>query len=233
MSDLLKILFPPRCPACRKVMEADGTYIHEECRHKFRQITEPRCFKCGRSLKNEEEALCPECRQKKHSYSYGFCLYEYNETARTAMIDFKSNGIRRNGDFFIKGIIDELGPRIKRMNPEALVPVPVTGKRKSERGFNQSEYLAKGIGEVLGICVDSDILYRVGISKEQKKLSGRERSAISLTGFEAVEDMQYKRICLVDDVYTTGSTLEGCTRALQKSGAEEVGFVTVFSGDMF
>ena len=73
----------------------------------------------------------------------------------------------------------------------------------------------------------------MGISKEQKKLSGRERSAISLTGFEAVEDMQYKRICLVDDVYTTGSTLEGCTRALQKSGAEEVGFVTVFSGDMF
>ena len=233
MSDLLKILFPPRCPACRKVMEDDGSYIHEECLSKFRMITEPRCFKCGRHMKSAEEAFCAECQKKDHHYSYGFSLYEYNETARLSMIDFKGNGIRRNGDFFINGVVKELGARIKRMGPEVFIPVPITRKRKNERGFNQAEYLAKGIGERLNIKTDSDILYRINGSTEQKKLSGRERAASSYKGFEAVDDMPYNKICLVDDVYTTGSTLEGCTRALVKAGGGEVGFVTVFSGDMF
>ena len=229
MGNIFKFLYPPRCPACRQVMEEDGTYIHPECRGAFKTIGEPRCYKCGRRLWDPESDICSGCRQKKHSYGYGLALYEYNEVAQRAMLDYKSEGIRRNGDFFASEAVNVLGRLIKRLDPEVLVPVPITDRKMRIRGFNQSEYLAEKIGGALNIPVDTDILFRTGEKAEQKKLSGRERLKIVSVSFTAVDDNPYKRICLVDDVYTTGSTMEGCTRALMSKGAKDVGFVVIFS----
>ena len=231
MGNLIKFLYPSRCPACNRVMEEDGTYIHYECRKSFKTIGDPRCFKCGRKLLDPETDICPECRKKKHSYEYGLALYEYNDVARRAMLDFKGQGIKRNGDFFASEAVKVLGAVIKRMAPEVLVPVPISSRRLGKRGFNQSEYLAERIGRALDIPVDADILYRVGEDKEQKRLSGKERARNAQKSFEAVDDNPYRRICIVDDVYTTGSTMEGCTKALVSSGAKEVGFVVIFSGE--
>ena len=234
LNNISKLLFPNRCPACGDVMEDDGTYIHEECRRYFRLIREPRCFKCGRTLADSEDDICSECRKKRHSYKYGLSLFEYNETARRSMIDFKGKGIRRNGDFYADEMTYELGALIKRFSPQVLVPVPITKRKLYERGFNQSEYIAGILGKKLDIPVDCDILYRTGKgNKSQKQLSGRERSGIKDSGFECVDDMPYRDVCIIDDVYTTGNTIESCTRALMRAGAVNVGFVTVFSGDMF
>ena len=233
LNNISKLLFPMRCPACRDVMEEDGTFIHNECRRRFRRIKEPCCFKCGRALQDVEEDLCPECRKKHHSYKYGLTLFEYNDTARQSMIDFKGKGILQNGDFYAGEIASELGGKLKRISPEVLIPVPITRRRRLERGFNQSEYIADIIGKKLGIPVDSDVLFRKGKGISQKLLSRRERSERKDSEFECVEDLPYKNICIVDDIYTTGNTIESCTRALLSAGAENVGFLTVFSGDMF
>ena len=233
MGNLLKFLYPPKCPVCRDVLEDDGTYIHPKCRGKFVKFTEPRCFKCGRTLLEAEDDICSECRSKKHSYEYGFCVFEYNDTARLAMVDYKVNGVRKNGDFFAAEAAAELARYIKRIDPEVLVPVPITEKKQGLRGFNQSEYIARQLSEAWDIPMDADILYRTGKEIEQKKLSGREREKITADVFEAVDDMPYRRICIVDDIYTTGSTMEGCTLALRAKGAREVGFVVIFSGGMF
>lgn len=232
MGKILSFLYPPRCPACRDIMEDDEIYIHPECRGKFSLITEPRCFKCGRTLQDEDGDICPECRKKRHSYEYGLALYRYNETAQAAMIDYKSNGIRRNGNFFASEAVRELGMLLKRLDPEVLVPVPITEKRYHERGFNQSEYLAERIGAALNIPVDNEILFREKSKKDQKKLSGVERVKNTENLFSSVDDMPYKRICIVDDIFTTGSTIEGCTRVLKENGAIEVGFLVIFSGIM-
>ena len=229
MAKLQNFLYPLRCPACRDIIEDDELYIHPECRDRFSLITEPRCFKCGRTLQEENCDICPECREKHHSYEYGLVLYKYNDTAQAAMIDYKKNGIRRNGDFFAKEAVKELGRLLKQIDPEVLVPVPITDQRLRERGFNQSEYLAEHLGNALGISVDSDVLFRTKGKKDQKKLSRAERLKNTEHLFEVVDDLPYKRICIVDDVYTTGSTVDGCTKALRAKGAEEVGFLTIFA----
>lgn len=214
-------------------MEDDGSLIHPECRGRFKLIEEPRCFKCGRHISEAESALCPECKEKKHGYVYGFPLYEYNETASNAMIDYKKNGWKSHGDFFAEEMADRLAGYIKRQKPEVLVPVPITKGRYNERGFNQSEYLADKLGEKLGIPVDSAILIRTGKAVQQKSLSGKERKENRFYGIEcACVQVPYRSICLVDDVYTTGGTLNACTEALLGAGAVEVGFMTIFAGHM-
>lgn len=232
MTNILRYLYPARCPACREIMEDDSIYIHPGCRDKFRLITEPRCFKCGRTLQEEDTDICSECKKKHHSYEYGLSLFKYNETAQTAMIDYKSNGIRRNGDFFAAEAVRVLGRLLKRLGPEVLIPVPISDERRRERGFNQSEYLAESIGEALGLPVDNEVLFRIKGKKDQKKLSGRERMKNAADLFWTVDDMPYKRICMVDDVYTTGSTIDGCTGVLKAAGAKEVGFLVIFAGEM-
>ena len=232
MSNILKYLYPTRCPACREIMEDDSIFIHPGCRGKFSIITEPRCFKCGRTLQDEDGDICPECRRKHHSYEYGLSLFKYNETAQAAMIDYKSNGIRRNGDIFAAEAVRVLGGLLKRINPEVLIPVPISEQRLHERGFNQSEYLAKAIGDALGLPVDCDVLFRKKGKTDQKKLSGRERMKNTADCFWTVDDMPYKRICMVDDVYTTGSTMDGCAKVLKAHGAREVGFLVIFAGEM-
>lgn len=214
-------------------MEDDGSLIHPECRGRFKLIEEPRCFKCGRHISEAESALCPECKDKKHGYIYGFPLYEYNETASNAMIDYKKNGWKSHGDFFAEEMEVRLAGYIKRQKPEVLVPVPITKGRYNERGFNQSEYLADKLGEKLGIPVDSGILIRTGKAVQQKSLSGKERKENRFYGIEcACEQVSYRSICLVDDVYTTGGTLNACTEALLAVGAVEVGFMTIFAGNI-
>jgi len=233
LDNLLKILYPPRCPACREPMEDDGSLIHPECRKLFKPIEGPRCFKCGRHISEAESALCAECKEKKHGYIYGFPLFEYNETARNAMIDYKKNGWKSHGDFFALEMAAGLSGYIKRQKPEVLIPVPVTKARYNERGFNQSEYLADKLGEKLGIPVDGRLLKRTGKAVQQKSLSGRERKENRTYGIECTcEHVPYRRICLIDDVYTTGGTLNACTKALLDAGAVEVGFMTVFAGHM-
>ena len=114
-----------------------------------------------------------------------------------------------------------------------LVPVPITKDRYNERGYNQSEYLAEKLGEKLGIPVDSAILIRTGKAVQQKSLSGKERKENRFYGIEcACVQVPYRSICLVDDVYTTGGTLNACTEALLGAGAVEVGFMTIFAGHM-
>ena len=232
MSNILNFLFPPRCPACRRIMEDETELIHNECRKAFRIIKEPRCFKCGRHMADPEETICPDCKKKGHGYSYGFAVFEYNDTAQKAMIDYKKNGWRKNGDFFAAEAVKNFGRQIKNMKPEVLIPVPVTDKKLKRRGFNQSEYLAERIGESLDIPVDAGILIRRS-GKAQKELSRQERTVNALSAFECMHETEYKRVCIIDDVYTTGSTIEGCSRALMSAGVKETGFIVIFSSDLF
>lgn len=231
---LLSVLYPQRCPACRDVIENDGSLIHDECRKLFRIIAAPRCFKCGRHIEDSETALCPECSKKNHSYDYGFAALEYNSTAKKAMTDFKFNGWRQNSDYFAETAARAIGNELKAYSPEVLVPVPVTGRRLHERGFNQAELLAKKLGLLLNIPVDAGLLVKeANKNVQQKKLSARERNVNARLAFECAGSGGYHRVCIVDDIYTTGSTVDSCAVALKKAGIAEVGFVAICAGNIY
>ena len=135
-------------------------------------------------------------------------------------------------DFFAAEAIKNLGKLLKRMDPEVLIPVPVSRRRLNERGFNQSKYIARLIGEALDVPVDNELLVRKR-GRTQKELSRKERMANALRAFECSGPVDYKRVCIIDDVYTTGNTVEGCTRALMDAGVQETGFLTIFLGDVY
>lgn len=228
---LLALLYPPRCPACRRLMESDGTLIHEECRSLMKRIMAPRCLKCGRHIEDEETALCSACVGKRHAYDYGFAAIEYNSCAKQAMVDFKFNCWKDNSAYFIREAVEAYGEELKMYAPEILVPVPVSKRRLRERGFNQAQLLAEGLGEALNIPVRSDLLRKEsGSNVQQKKLSARDRRINAGSSFFCENQISYKKICIIDDIYTTGSTMDSCARALKKAGAAEVGFAVICTG---
>ena len=147
------------------------------------------------------------------------------------MAQIKYKNRREYLDFYGSAIAERLGPQIQRLSPDLLIPVPVHPSRRRARGFNQAEELARRLSERLGIPMSAGILFRIRKTSPQKSLTPAERLQNLEHAFSArPHPKEARRILLVDDIYTTGATMEACARALKKNGAQEVYFVTIFIG---
>ena len=135
------------------------------------------------------------------------------------MAQIKYNNKREYLDFYGTALAARYGRTIRRMQADALVPVPVHATRKKTRGFNQAEILARVIGKKLGIPVIPEMLVRNKKTLPQKNLSGAFAAGEIPEGIRSV--------ILVDDIYTTGSTIEACARALRASGISRIYFVVI------
>ena len=114
------------------------------------------------------------------------------------------------------------------MAVEAIVPVPIHSSRRRARGFNQAEVLAEILGDKLKIPVEPQMLTREKKTRPQKELSAAERLKNLSGAFAAGKECgRIKRVLLVDDIYTTGSTIEACARVLQSAGVETVYFAVI------
>ena len=123
---------------------------------------------------------------------------------------------------------------IQRWKPEAIVPVPITARKQKIRGFNQSEYLAEGIGEIYKIPVLSQAVVRLEERKAQKELSAKERRRNLKHAFQIGKNFKAcKTVLLVDDVYTTGSTVDAVAEVLKENGVERIYFLTLCQGKGF
>ena len=171
---------------------------------------------------------CEDCMAHRHTFEYGMALCNYNETAKTSMVKIKYHNKREYLDFYGAAIVARYDKKIRNMHVDAIIPVPVHPSRRRKRGFNQAEILAEIIGERLGIPVRTDLLTRTKKTLPQKELSPAERLK-NLSGAFRAEELppDIKRVLLVDDIYTTGSTLEACARILKKVGAEYTFFVVI------
>lgn len=172
--------------------------------------------------------FCADCMRRRHTFEYGIALFNYNEAARHSMAQIKYGNKREYLDFYGAAAAAGFGKTIRRIHADALVPVPVHASRKKMRGFNQAEILAEIIGKKLGIPVKPEMLIRNKKTLPQKDLSASERLK-NLSGAFAAGKMEdgIRRVILVDDIYTTGSTVEACARALRAAGVEQVYFVVI------
>ena len=226
---LLRSFFPRRCPCCRGVISPD-MLICPECENVFRLILPPFCMKCGRHVSDHEE-YCEECASRDHGYTGGIAVFEYDGHMKRSMSDMKFNGWRENCDYFADRAVAVRGGDILKFEPEALVPVPVHKSRLNSRGYNQAAILAEKIGEGLKIPVLKDFLVRDKKTSFQKTLGRESRSENLKTAFSCrIPQYPVSRVMLVDDIYTTGSTMEGCTLALKSAGVAEVGFICIAAG---
>ena len=157
-------------------------------------------------------------------------MFEYPSMARS-MYRFKYAGRKEYARFYGEQIVKKLGKTIRGWRPDALVPVPVHAARKRERGYNQAEALAGEIGRRMGIPVDFRLIKRVKKTLPQKLLDDRERQNNLKRAFKiARNDVKLKRVVIIDDIYTTGSTIDACALELKRAGVEKVYFIAIAIG---
>ncbi len=233
---LIALFYPRRCPVCRGIVVPRGELICPECRKKLHYIKEPACMRCGRQLENEEQEYCSECQKKRVHYHRGYAVWQYDDAMKQSLADFKYHARKEFADFYIAEAVRLYGEKIRREAPQVLIPVPIHRSRRRERGFNQAELLAKGIGAALGIAVDTEYLKRVKKTKALKQLNAKEREAALKDAFEVLPEQMgknYQNVMLIDDIYTTGSTIEKSTQALKKAGVKQVSFLCMAIGADF
>lgn len=226
---VLQLLFPARCPVCDEIVSPYGELICLECMGRVKLLVPPWCMRCGKKVEAEEE-YCKDCQRRAYAFDRGRALYEYKSVA-SSVYRMKYGGRQEYGVYFGKEMAAYLGSFIRRVKPDGIVPIPLHKKRWNKRGYNQAQVLAKALGEALDIPVYPQMLLRIKNTKPLKLQNPKERQNNLKKAFIIGEnDVKLKTILIVDDIYTTGSTIDEATRVLKQSGVERVYFVTLACG---
>ncbi len=233
---LIDMLYPARCPVCREIIVPKEQRICNGCRDKLRIIEEPRCKKCSKPVEFEEQEYCNDCRRKAFHYVRGFSVWVYDSVMKQSISDYKYRNKKENAGFYLEELIRHYGEILRKLAPDALVPVPIHKSKYKVRGYNQADILARGLGKQLCIPVLSELLIRGRKTLPQKQLDDKGRWENLKDAFQINQrkadsyGKPLNRIVLVDDIYTTGSTVEACTGILLEHGVQEVYFVTLCIG---
>ncbi len=213
-------LFPPECGGCGK----PGTRWCSSCQQAIVQITEPFCRKCGTPL--AATGSCTRCSNESPPYRYLRSWLVFDFPIRQALHKLKYRRDVGLGDALaaqLAGYVASLGWPL-----DAIVPVPLGGKRLRERGYNQTALIARPLALALGLDYRPVALRRTRETSSQVGLSALERRENVRGAFWAdAKLVRGKTILVLDDVATTGSTLSSCAEALFSAGAKDVFALTV------
>ncbi|HIT66112.1 MAG TPA: ComF family protein [Candidatus Merdisoma merdipullorum] len=231
---LLNLIYPRRCPICDGLTGSFQALICRECIPKLRPVKEPACKKCGKPLEKEEAEYCADCSRGKHLFTRGRAAFVYDSRMRGSIGRFKYRNRREYADFYAEELANLCGEAVLSWRPDALIPVPLHRSRQRKRGFNQAELVAKRLGRRLNIPVTEKTLFRIKKTSPQKELSDTQRRANLKNAFQVREnDVRLKRVVLIDDIYTTGSTVDAAASVLLEHGVENVYFLAICIGTGF
>lgn len=225
------LLFPPRCPICDEAVPLWDRGICRSCVKKIKYVTQPICCKCGKHLEDASKEYCRDCRERTHYYVKGRALYEYREIA-PALYRFKYGGRREYAKDFGEEIAFYLKDFFEEIQPDALIPVPLYHTKERIRGYNQAALLAQAVGECTGIPVYRDLVKRIKNTRPLKLLNPEERVNNLKKAFILAENgVKLSVIVIIDDIYTTGSTIDAIAEVLQEDADRKVYFVTLAIGE--
>lgn len=212
---LLDFIFPKHCVGCAQ----EGTWLCEDCKSKIIIIKARTCPKCKRLSVNGK--LCANCRATSNLTGVIVAAHYKDGPLKEAIHYFKYEGIFDLKNHLGQLLLNCLKDKKFQCNFN-LIAVPLHWKRFNERGFNQSELLANTVAQQTGLPVIKNYLVRKKYHIAQMKLSKKDRQT-NISGAFAINcrkktNLSGKNILLVDDVFTTGSTLEECARVLRQQG---------------
>lgn len=212
----IDFLFPPRCVGCG----SEGSFVCASCQATLSRLPTLVCPTCSKPLALGDS--CPYCRKWKLDIDGIRSPFAFEGLVRKAVHQLKY------GHF--KALAAPLGQLLgeyleaEPVPADVLVPVPLHGRRLRERGYNQSALLAAEIGKAKGLPAVTDSLVRLRHTKSQVKTAGAEERQRNMAGAFGCRDARLagKRVLLVDDVCTTGATMNSCAIALREAGAASV-----------
>ena len=158
-------------------------------------------------------------------------MWVHKEPVSNSIYQFKYHNQRAFAKEYAKVLVGQFEKEIRRWNPDVLIPVPLHKKRKKKRGYNQAELLAAEIGRLMNLPVETNLVVRTKNTKPQKNQGHRGRKQNLKQAF----GLKYRfrkgcTIVVVDDIYTTGNTIDAVSFLLKKAGAEKVYFLTISIG---
>jgi ComF family protein len=198
----------------------------EGCSSSFIQITSPLCPVCGRPFASgtERDHVCEDCLRKRPFFEKARAPYLYEGSLLTAIHEFKyaeKTYLARPLGLLLSSFAKTWLHGHRKL---LVMPVPLHPKRLRERGFNQSLLLADRVAETLDADLDFSSLKRIRYTKPQTGLGSKERkrNVRKAFGVSSREAVKGREVLLVDDVATTGSTLNECARTLKRAGCRQV-----------
>lgn len=231
--NILRIIYPSRCPICERIIDyGKPRLVCEKCRGEIKYICEPCCKKCGKPLIVREQEYCYDCSRHSHEYTRGLSLWVYNKEIQKSIYNFKYNNKREYASFYVNELLRYHREKIIGWNAQCIIPVPIHKAKMRERGFNQAELLAKELGKQLELPVNDKLIIRCKETTPQKQLNSKERKNNLKKAFKiSNNDVKLKKVILVDDIYTTGATIDSISAVLKKAGVRDVYFVSISIGE--
>ncbi len=224
-----------RCAVCDEPAEPFGELICSRCRAIPEPVGDDVCEKCGKPLARGRKLICADCARTGRSFDRGAAVFYYRSVSG-GMFRFKYQGRAEYAEWYGQMMAEKIlcgrGGAVRKLRQsELLIPVPVSAGKLLERGYNQAALLARRVSELTGIPVREDILERGSDTKPMKYMSAAQRrqnlkKALIVYG----NDVKSKVIMLIDDIYTTGATMDACAGVLKEAGAREVHFLTLAIG---
>ena len=227
---ILNILYPERCPVCHGILQGKN-FVCPSCRQKLPYIKEPKCKKCGKEVEKEEQEYCRDCQRFSHSFDKGGAVFAYDQVMRKSISMFKYHNRREYARFYAAEMYEHCRHFLNTCNPDVILPVPIHRQKKRQRGFNQAELVAKKLGKMMKVPVDSKYLIRREKTVPQKELSRQKRKANLKQAFKVNKtNRTYERVLIVDDIYTTGATIDAISEILRENQVKIIFFLTICVG---
>lgn len=206
---ILDLLYPRTCGFCGRI---EKEYI---------------CNKCEKKL--QKENLCKIYKSKSKLINYHGYVFKYQGIIRDKIIDYKFNEQAYLYKTFSKIILKNeiICSFIKKY--DIIIPVPIHKKRKKYRGYDQTQLIAKEIAKNLQVCIKFNILKKKNNIKPQSSLTKNERRLNIKDAYELQNEKEIynKKVLLIDDIYTTGATIEECARIIKKAKPKEISAFTI------
>lgn len=229
----IRFVLPMHCSICDSSLTDDPTpHFCTDCWRTIGLMPSSRCSRCDRPFPSAIATayspghMCQSCLMRPPSYTRAWTLYPYTSPLRDAIRLFKYRGTVSLASALGALMIKQL-PLLGRV--DVIIPVPLHAERLRQREFNQSLLLADQIGRALGIAVSYTNLLRTTSSPPQTSLT-KQRRLRNLRGAFALQcpdEIRHKRVLLIDDVFTTGTTVNECAKSLRRAGSSDVLVLTL------
>ena len=228
---LLQFFLPSQCPCCEQFLEEKQQGLCPPCLSTVQWIVPPFCTVCGSPFASPEagEHPCGTCRTKRRYFTTARALGSYQGVLQEAIHRWKYEERMSLTRLFGQWMTEGLQRFWEFSSFDLLIPVPLHARRLRERGFNQALLLAAEISQKTGIPCEKRLLLKSKPTVPQIHLSGREREKEIKGAFRVAHEdrIQKKVILLIDDVFTTGATVNECSKVLLASGAQRVDVLTL------
>jgi len=227
---VLDAIYPRICPLCKEIVRKRNADICPKCAKKLSYVEQPYCLRCGKPVDDGME-YCTDCSRRAHVYDEGRAALVYDEYMSGSIYAFKYNGKREFAAFYGRIMDERLGEWIRSLNVDAIIPVPIHKSKLKKRGYNQAQLIAKELAKRMQISVLRDAVTRRTATKVQKNLSAAMRQNNLKKAFIVTGNVvKLNSVLIVDDIYTTGATIDSMAGCLKGAGIDKVYFATLCIG---